>query len=346
MKIAHIILAGAVMTALALSCISGVSAEDNPFASKDDDANSSVKARDVEATPPGVSTSVKPLTEITRKNKSKKSSSDVSDADDDRRPLRDRNFHMNSEGYLIIGNNTYRLRSISGRLMAGGLCNITVKGDITRNFKGRWTGTQEKPVITITSGDISSVVDGRGTMVVIGLTASFVGFSGRVGNDFYRVKMPVGPGEGGYWLDGKWQDNRDGSSELSNPPDKPVNNGTVITPTSIWSGDCQGSFEAPDVNYYSPIDQFTLDSRLGDRVSLKIKNRNTGDNWIIWGTIILQKGNTWELEPYLVNNIPVRRGRLTIDFSAFRRRVAEIEIAGDTNRGRFRVLMRPTSATR
>ncbi|MHB1459697.1 MAG: hypothetical protein ACYC1M_00230 [Armatimonadota bacterium] len=342
----RILTAGAVVTALAICLTCGVSADENPFASKDsDDTSSSAKVNDSESTTPSVTPSVKPLTDVTKKSKSKKPSSDAPSPDDDKRPLRDRSFHMNSEGYLIIGNNTYRLRSISGKLMAGGLCTFTVQGDITRNFNGRWTGTQEKPVVTITSGNIGTAVDGRGSMVVIGLTASFIGFSGRVGNDFYRVKMPVGPGEGGYWLNGKWQDNRDGSSELPNPPDKPVNGGTVVTPSNYWTGGCNGRFEAPETNYFSQIDEYRLDARTTDRVSLTINNLSTGDRWTIWGIVRLRKGDIWELDPYLVNNTQIMNGRWVINFSAFRRRVVKIDITGDTNRGGFRAVMQqvPTS---
>ncbi len=347
----RILIAGAAVTALALSMTCGVYAEDNPFASTESGTTSSSakvddsKSTTPDVTTPGVTTTLKPFTDFSKKSKLKKSTSDALSSNDDKRPLQDRSFHMNSEGYLIIGNNTYRLRSISGRLMAGGLCTISVKGDISRNFNGRWTGTQEKPVITITSGDINSVVDGKGSMVVVGLTASFIGFTGRVGNDFYRVKMPVGPGEGGYWLNGKWQDNRDGSTELPNPPDKPVSGGTVVTPSNYWTGACNGRFEAPETNYFSQIDEYYLDARTTDRVSIMINNLSTGDRWTIWGIVRLRKGNMWELDPYLVNNIPIKNGRWVVTFSAFRRRVVKIDITGDTNRGGFRAVLQqvPTS---
>lgn len=267
----------------------------------------------------------------------------VTPRDEDDTRGRDKYFRINSEGYLIIGNNTYRLRGITGTLMVGGLCTITVSGDVSRRFNGRWSGSPDKPAITITSGNIGARVDGRGSATISGLNASFIGFAGSVGNDYYRVKMPVGPGEGGYWLNGKWQDNRDGSQELSNPPDRPVNEGAVVVPADYWTGACKGSLEAYATDYYSVLSDFILDARLSDRVSLTISNRRTGDRWTIWGIFRSRAGNTWELEPYLLNNTTIDSGRWWIEFTAFRRKVGRMEITGDTSRGAFRVGLQQTT---
>lgn len=349
MKYRDLLRMGAVMTALICACTNGAYAGNDPFSTKEG-TGSSIESPAIK---PGIKPSVsvitggktKPKTGSSVKISPKKSTVPnvvLPDDDDNKSIQRDRNFRMNTEGYLIIGNNTYRLRSITGTLMVGGLCSISVSGDISRSFNGRWTGTVEKPTLVITSSDIGSSVDGRGSATVSGLNASFVGFSGRVGNDFYRVKMPAPAGEGGSWLNGKWQDNRDGSVELSNPPDKPVSDGAVIVPASYWTGACTGSFEAYSTDFISNVDDFILDARSSSRVSLTLSNRRTGDRWSIWGTIRSRSGNTWELEPYLVNSTTVSSGRWWIEFTAFRRKVSRMEITGDTSRGGFRAVMQQT----